>query len=374
VTDTLAGKRIGVLTASASRLGGGVFEAIVAQAAIIRRLGGEAIVFALDDAQAVADRDRFAASEVRLVPVNGPRQIGFAPALVPALLGANLDALHLHGIWMYPSRAGLTWARRTGRPYYISPHGMLDPWILARGRWKKALARAGYERAGWCIARRFHALTLREAEDITGATGRGDCAVIPNPAPALSAPAAAPAAAQFVYLGRIHPKKNLAALVEAWAKARLPENARLTLAGWGETQDVAALKTAIVGVPAVEFIGPVFGDAKAALLEAARFTILPSLSEGLPLSLLESWACGVPTIQTADCNLGEGLAAGAALECGHSAASIVPVLEAAAALGAQQWQAMSAAASGLAGGQFSLDQVALRWGEVYGEGFRTART
>jgi poly(glycerol-phosphate) alpha-glucosyltransferase len=41
---------------------------------------------------------------------------------------------------MYPSRAGLQWARRTGKPYLISPHGMLDPWITGRGRAKKALA------------------------------------------------------------------------------------------------------------------------------------------------------------------------------------------------------------------------------------------
>ena len=41
----LAGKRIGFLTASASRLGGGVFEAVVAQAEIVAVCGGVPIVF-----------------------------------------------------------------------------------------------------------------------------------------------------------------------------------------------------------------------------------------------------------------------------------------------------------------------------------------
>ena len=63
----LSGRRIGLLTAAASRLGGGVFEAVVAQAELIRSLGGEAVVFALADRHAAADRHRLGPSEVRLV-------------------------------------------------------------------------------------------------------------------------------------------------------------------------------------------------------------------------------------------------------------------------------------------------------------------
>ena len=141
----LSGKRIGLLTASASRAGGGVFEAVVAQAALIRTLGAEALVFALDDADTAddveRDRARFGPTPVSLAQVYGPRQIGFAPRLGQMLIDAQLDCLHLHGIWTYPSRAGSAWARATGRAFVISPHGMLDPWITARGRWKKVLAR-----------------------------------------------------------------------------------------------------------------------------------------------------------------------------------------------------------------------------------------
>lgn len=365
MSGPLAGKRVGLLTASASRLGGGVFEAVVAQTEIVSALGGEAIVFALEDSQAEADRPRFGNCEVRLFAGAGPRQIGFAPGLVAGLLDARLDLLHLHGIWMYPSRAGLVWARRTGRPYIISPHGMLDPWILARGRWKKALAKLGYERAGWRAARRLHALTLREAGDLARATGRSDSTVIPNPAPPLCAATGDPADLHIVYLGRIHAKKNLIALIEAWGAARLPAGARLTLAGWGDTQDITEVETALARVSGAQFIGPVFGEAKRTLLESASFTISPSHSEGLPLALLESWALGIPTIQTDQCNLGEGFVAGAALECGYDRAAISAALEHAAALDPAQRQAMRTAAQSLAGGPFSLAEVARQWGAVY---------
>lgn len=372
MNQPLAGLRIGLLTASASRAGGGVFEAVATQAELIRSLGGEAPIFALTDIYSQKDAGRFAPGSLHCSDVVGPGQIGFAPGLIGDLLAADLDCLHLHGIWMYPSRAGAQWARRLGRPYLVSPHGMLDPWITARGRWKKALARAGYERGNWRAATAFHALTAQEALDIQRESGRADSLIIPNAAPACSTHPTAPRLAEIAYIGRIHPKKNLLALVEGWAAACLPEGSRLTLAGWGDPGDIAQLEAAVIAAgPSVEFIGPIYGDAKQALLERARFTILPSLSEGLPMAVLEGWAAETPAIMTAQCNLPEGFAAGAALECGWTGEEIASVLEQAFALDVPGWTAMAAAAKGLAAGQFSAAAIASRWADAYLGAIRT---
>jgi poly(glycerol-phosphate) alpha-glucosyltransferase len=366
----LSGKRIGLLTASASRAGGGVFEAVVAQAALIRSLGAEALVFALDDADAAQDRHRFGPSPVSLVQVRGPRQIGYAPRLGQMLIDAQLDCLHLHGIWMYPSRAGSAWARATGRAYVISPHGMLDPWITARGRWKKALARRGYERTGWARARVLHALTQREAADIARETGRGDAVIIPNALP-LADEAFPPDELTVrppvvAYLGRIHPKKNLAALVEGWGETARPSGARLLIAGWGDAPDVEALRRDIaLGDGSIEYFGPVFGAAKADLLRSARFMVLPSLSEGLPMAMLEAWANATPTVMTAACNLDEGFAEGAAIRSGYTAGEIAAALGRGLALGQAEWQAMAVAARALAQGRFAADVVAANWAAAY---------
>jgi poly(glycerol-phosphate) alpha-glucosyltransferase len=362
----LMGKRIGLLTASASRLGGGVFEAVVVQAELIRQLGGEARIFALDDAHSDADATRFAPSVVTHCAIRGPKQVGYAPDLVPALLAAELDLLHLHGIWMYPSRAGATWARQTGRPYIISPHGMLDPWITARGRWKKALARLGYERASWRAAAALHGLTMREAEDIARETGRHDSVVIANAGPLVSAGAGDARGTEVAYIGRIHAKKNLLALVAAWRDAALPDGWRLTIAGWGDEGEVARLQAVVAERDdGVSFVGPIYGADKQTLLGRARFVVLPSHSEGLPMAILESWAAGTPTLMSVECNLPAGFAAGAALDCGFDVGTIATCLRQAVAMDDAAWGKMSAAARGLAAGVFSAENVTKLWGEAY---------
>lgn len=362
----LEGKQIGLLSAWASRLGGGVFEAVLAQANLITALGGQPHIFALTDEHSAEDAARFGTAPVQTFATKGPRQIGYAPDLLPALLDLPLDCLHLHGIWMHPSHAASRWAAQTGRGYVISPHGMLDPWITARGRWKKALARAGYERASWRRASFFHALTGAEATDIAHESARRDSVVIANAGPDPAALPTTPRPPHLVYIGRIHPKKNLLALVAAWQAAQRPADARLILAGWGDDAEVTRLVAAVAAAgPSVEYVGPSYGAAKQALLASARFTVLPSHSEGLPMSILDSWAAGVPTIMTSQCNLPEGFATGASIECGYAPADITPALEQALSVTPEAWLHRSQAAHGLCTGPFGAQIIAARWSEAY---------
>ncbi len=370
MSSALQGKRIGLLTASASRLGGGVFEAVVAQAKLLRTLGAVPVVIALADAFSEADAPRFAGMELHHAPVLGPGFFGYAPQLGAKLDAARLDLLHLHGIWMYPSEAASNWTARSGKPLLISPHGMLDPWITGRGRWKKVLARAGYERRSWRRAAAFHALTGREAEDIARESGRRDSLIIANPAPPADSAPIALRNPQIVYLGRIHPKKNLSALIDGWAMLAaggdLPDGAQLTIAGWGDPPDVAALKDQLVTAPSgVSFVGPQFGTDKALLLSGALFLALPSHSEGLPVAVLEAWSAGTPTVMSAECNLPIGFSQGAAFDSGFTPDSIAAALRQALALSNTDWMTMAGAAQALAAGPFSAEAIAGEWQAAY---------
>ena len=64
----------------------------------------------------------------------------------------------------------------------------------------------------------------------------------------------------------------------------------------------------------VVFYGPAFGEEKDALFRSSDAFILPSLSEGLPMAVLEAWAYGLPVLMTPECNLPEGFAAAAAIK------------------------------------------------------------
>lgn len=368
MSSPIAGKRIGLVTAWASRSNGGVFEAVVAQAAMLRELGAQPVVLAVEDEFHGTDRWRLDPCEVMTVPPAGPRALAYSADLARALDDAQLDLLHLHGIWQYPSHASGAWARRWHRPLVISPHGMLAEWITARNRWKKTLARLAWERRAWRSASVFHALTATEQADITREAPATRSAIIPNAAPKLAPFSADPRPPHALYLGRIHAKKNIPALIAGWRLAlpHLPADAQLTIAGWGDDAGIAQLEAAMVGHDrSIAFVGTAFGSQKAALFDSARFLVLPSLSEGLPMAVLEAWASGTPTIMSRHCQLPEGFLAGAAIDSGTTPEAIAAALRDGFSRDGSAWQDMAGAARNLAVGSFGKGTVARRWEALY---------
>lgn len=362
--------RIGLLSPWASRSGGGVFEAVVAQAKMLADAGAEPVVFALRDEHSETDHHRFGNVPVHLGDVVGPRQVGWSPGLERMLAAADLDLLHLHGIWTATSHLAARWAQKTGRPYIISPHGMLDPWITSRNRPKKWIAKRGYEQRSWALATVFHALTAAEAVDIAHETNR-DAVVIPNAVEYNDIPArAAPDQRSIVYLGRIHSKKNIDALIEGWrllvdqsAAATLP----LIIAGWGDDIDVSALNARLAALadPRISFIGPVYGADKQQLIMGAAVVALPSHSEGLPMVILESWAAGVPTAMSAHCHLSEGFEVGAAVNSGTEPQTIATALATLLNEDTETRASRSAAARRLIVERFAVPVVRTAWLSAY---------
>ena len=364
----LSGQRIGLLSSWLSPRNGGVFEAVLAQAAIVRELGAEPVLLGLRDDR--FDEALLAGHEYHVADVIGPEAVGFAPSLSKLFDKAGLDVLHLNGIWHYPTIAANHWAARTRRPLIVSPHGMLADWIVHRNRWKKAVWERAFERPMWRRARMFHALTDNEANEIGRSTGQGPIRVIPNPAPKPEPGPRSFPPPHFLYLGRIHPKKNLATLVTAWENALTREtDCKLTIAGWGDPSDVAELREWIDASPArtlINFVGPVYGEAKNALLEQARYLVLPSFSEGLPMAVLEAWSAGTPVLMSPECGLPVGYERGAAIDCGTTPSTVAAALRAGISMEASQWQAQSRAALSLADNEFGHKTVAEQWGNLYG--------
>jgi glycosyltransferase involved in cell wall biosynthesis len=101
----------------------------------------------------------------------------------------------------------------------------------------------------------------------------------------------------FVYQGRIAPEKNVEALLKAWKHSEMGEDSKLLVVGDGPL--ATSLKPFYGKEDGIIWLGFVADEEKRIdILRGADVFILPSLVEGLSLSLLEAMACGIACLAT----------------------------------------------------------------------------
>lgn len=367
--------RIGMLIGTVSVTGGGVIEALRSLSLALSRISDISVeIFSL---RGEGDRVDFGDIPVHLFAARGPTAFGYAPGLVGGLEARDIDLLHVHGLWMYLSVAARRWAQRSGRPYVVSPHGMLDPWALRNARWKKRLAGLLYENAHLRNATCLHALCEAEKEAIEAAGFTGPIAVLPNgvdfPFVSFERPPwrkmLPPESKVLLFLGRVTPKKRVLELIRAFARSSRGDGAwRLVIVGPVDESYERRLRQEIEARncgASVHLAGPAYGEARAAAYAAADAFILPSVSEGLPMAALEAFASGLPALLTAQCNLPEGFAAGAALQISAHEEGIAEGLECLFAMDESERLLMSASARRLAISRFNWDTIALDMARLY---------
>lgn len=240
--------RIGVVTASISRIAGGMFTSV-------RRLSQEIAAGNSCDVKVFSLRDRFTDTDSSLwLPLSpsifetvGPKSFGFAPKLLSGLRAAGSDLIHTHGIWMYPSAVAVRSFRQSRKPYLVSPRGMLDKWAMAQGSLKKRLALFLFEREHFHHAACVQALCGSEVDSIRSFGYKGPICVIPNGVdiPVSRHDLGTKSSKILLFLGRLHPKKNILALLKAWGMFRLAHREAgwvLQIAGWDQGGYESVLK------------------------------------------------------------------------------------------------------------------------------------
>ena len=241
----------------------------------------------------------------------------YSKALIPWLRkhGGDYDRVIVNGIWQYLSFAA--WRRYAGSaiPYYVFPHGMLDPWFKETFPLKHLKKWLYWPWAEYRVLRDAAAVIFTAEEERLLARksfwlyhARERVSPLGIEAPEISPNAKSEFLSHypklqntrnFLFLGRLHPKKGCDILLDAFAKMSPRKGTSLILAGpdqvgWGQElrKQVARLNL----TENVVFTGMLQGAMKQGAIASADVFVLPSHQENFGISVVEALAAGLPVL------------------------------------------------------------------------------
>jgi glycosyltransferase involved in cell wall biosynthesis len=222
----------------------------------------------------------------------------------------SADVIHAHGVWAAEQHLAAVAARRLGKPYVITPHGMLTTWSLAQKRLKKQIYLALRLRRDLNAAAAVHCTSTVEREAMAPLSLRPKVIVEPlgiDQGEFADLPPRGSFRRRFpqlgddriiLFLGRIHRGKGLEYLVPALAEAKL-QNVKLVIVG----PDSGGFKTTIDQLidrhnlrDRVLFTGMLRGRERLEGLVDADLFALPSEHENFGVVVVEALACGTPVL------------------------------------------------------------------------------
>lgn len=384
--------KIAHVLAWVSRNAGGLFNSVSGLAKAQTVSGREHVeVFGVTDDYSGQDRAHWSPVPVHTAPVLGPKRFCYAPLMRAGLDRYEPDLVHCGAVWTWPAWLALDRHVRRGTPYIVSPRGTLDAWALQQSVGLKKLALTLFQRKQLHRAACLHALNENELRSIRLFGLRNPVCVIPNGVdlppdadrgkPSATMPEVRRCLGEWaigkrvlLYLGRLHPKKGLVNLVRAWTAVRSNPDIRqkaepwiLVVAGWdelGHRDELKRLATSLA-TEGLYFTGPKYGAEKELVYRASDALILPSLSEGLPMTVLEAWSYRLPAVMTEFCNIPLGFSTGAALQIAPEQKSIEDGLCSLFAMSDEARMTMGAKARELAATRFSWAQIAHEMHDVY---------
>lgn len=174
--------------------------------------------------------------------------------------------------------------------------------------YEKECGRAGRALVRFFLRRSVAVIVLSERwrEWLQSVVAHPRIVCIPNPVAEPAARCGAASAARRVasgtvlFLGKLCPNKGVYDLLEVIAALRSPiPDVRLVCAGDGEIDQVRRLAERLGIEDSVTLTGWIGPEDKALWLKRADVFVLPSYAEGMPMSVLEAMAAGMPVLASA---------------------------------------------------------------------------
>jgi glycosyltransferase involved in cell wall biosynthesis len=313
-------------THSVNPAGGGVIEAIKQLSTAHLRGGHQVEIASLD-----APSDPWTAECSIMTHALGPGRTsyGYSHRFVPWIRErcGDFDAVIVNGLWQYSGLGAWRGLRNTKTPYYVFPHGMLDPWFK-RAYPHKHLKKALYWHWGESRVLRDARMVLFTSEEerrLARESFRPDWRHETVASLGTTSPSGDPIQqkalffARFpelrdkrilLFFGRLHEKKGCDLLLKAFASLREEQgasagegaNIHLVMAGPCADQSYLAKLKALANFASggrempVTWTGMLTGDYKWGALHAADALVLPSHQENFGFSVVEALACQTPVL------------------------------------------------------------------------------
>ncbi len=218
----------------------------------------------------------------------------------------NPDLVHVNGIWTPQNYLFQKEAQNLGIKVVLSPHGMLEPYIIKRNSWKKKIALWLYQSKAIRTADYCHLTAIEEYNTVVNLGYSKDAAIIPNGIDLSEIKVKniwqdkQNKKLNLLFLSRIHPKKGLDILIEA-VKLIERDNFVISIAGEGDFNYLNILQQLVKKYNLEEkiiFTGGVYGGEKWDLFNSSDIFILPTHSENFGIVVIEALATGIPVLTT----------------------------------------------------------------------------
>jgi poly(glycerol-phosphate) alpha-glucosyltransferase len=325
-------------TPSVSRLYTGVYEVERNLALELHNLGIAIEIFSLKDKFTSIDLINWLPLVPNVYNVRGPKIIGYSERYTNELLKSNGNVGHIHALWSYTSYALYKWSKQKNLPYLLTANGYLDEWALKNSYYKKKIALSLIYKKIILESECIQVNSEHEYQSVRNLGFKNPVCLISNGVflPDLSVKYEAPWKVKtnrkiLLYLSRIHPKKGVHLLLEAWKhlnSSDLLNNWHLVMVGFSDQG--SAYEDKILDYikynnlqDSVSTMNGQYGMEMFSCYSNCDAFILPSFSEGAAIAALNAWAFSKPTIITPQCNLSDGFLFGASFETQPDTYSII---------------------------------------------------
>lgn len=249
---------------------------------------------------------RLRGSEVEVHYATAPweHKLAYSPRLKKeiAALG-DYDLYHAQGVWQFPTYALADVARKRRKPYLITPRGMLYPQDIRKSnKFFKMLSLKWRLLDDLNRAACIHVTCREEMEHCRDLGVTAPIAIIPNPVEIKEyTECKKDDIFRLGYLGRLSPRKNVEALIYAFAElGGKAKEAELLIIGGGDAGYEAFLKAEVsrLALRNVRFTGFLSGKEKDEAIASLTVLAMPSEFENQGNAVLEGLIRGIPCIAT----------------------------------------------------------------------------